>query len=62
MGKPVDGAAITLWQASGVKEPKQLKTLSSGKDCAFSISLSPKEGAVHYVVAISGIEPVFNLW
>ena len=24
MGKPVDGASITLWQASGGKEPKQL--------------------------------------
>ena len=54
MGKPVDGAAITLWQASGGKEPKQLKTLSSGKDGAFSISISPKEGAVHYLVATGG--------
>ena len=54
MGKPVDGAAITLWQASGGKEPKQLKTLSSGKDGAFSISISPEEGAVHYLVATGG--------
>ena len=62
MGKPVNGAAITLWQASGGKDPKQLKTLSSGTDGGFSISLRPKEGAVHYLVAISGIEPVFTLW
>ncbi|WP_186485194.1 hypothetical protein [Synechococcus sp. A15-127] len=54
MGKPVNGAAITLWQVSGGKEPKQLKTLSSGKDGAFSISLSPKEGAVHYLVVTGG--------
>ena len=54
MGKPVDGAAITLWQASGGKEPKQLKTLSSGRDGGFSISLRPKEGAVHYLVATGG--------
>ena len=54
MGKPVDGAAITLWQASGGKEPRQLKTLSSGRDGGFSISLRPKEGAVHYLVATGG--------
>ena len=28
MGKPVNGAAITLWQVSGGREPKQLRRKS----------------------------------
>ena len=43
MGKPVNGAAIPLWQASGGQEPKRLKTLSSDKSGAFSLSLHPKK-------------------
>ena len=54
MGKPVNGAAITLWQVSGGREPKQLRTLSSDKNGAFSISVHPKEGSVHYLVTKGG--------
>ena len=54
MGKPVADASVTLWTTRGGQEPEQVKVVRSKKDGSFAVSVKPKEGTVHYLVASGG--------
>ena len=54
MGKPVSGASVTLWEARGGKDPKQLQTFSSSNTGTFNVSIRERKGVVHYLVAKGG--------
>ncbi|MDA7508151.1 hypothetical protein N8497_00070 [bacterium] len=54
MGKPVADASVTLWTTRGGQEPEQVKVVRSKKDGSFAVSVKPKDGTVHYLVASGG--------
>ena len=54
MGKPVADASVTLWTTRGGQEPEQVKVVRSKKDGSFAVSIKPKDGTVHYLVASGG--------
>ena len=54
MGKPVANASVTLWTTKGGQEPEQVKVVHSKQDGSFAVSVKPKDGTVHYLVATGG--------
>ena len=54
MGKPVANASVTLWTTKVGQEPEQVKVVHSKQDGSFAVSVKPKDGTVHYLVATGG--------
>jgi hypothetical protein len=54
MGKPVADSSVTLWTTRGGQKPEQVKTVRSKKDGSFAVSVKPKDGTVHYLIASGG--------
>mgnify|MGYP003307945917 CR=1 FL=1 len=54
MGKPVANASVTLWRTKGGEEPKPLKAVRTNQDGSFALSVRPKDGTVHYLIATGG--------
>ena len=54
MGKPVANASVTLWRTRGGEEPKPLKAVRTNQDGSFALSVRPKDGTIHYLIATGG--------
>jgi hypothetical protein len=54
MGKPVADASVTLWTTRGGQKPEQVKAIRSKKDGSFEVSVKPKDGTIHYLIASGG--------
>jgi len=54
MGKPIEGASISLWQTSAGNGAKQLHDVRSGGDGRFELDVPKQDGTVHYLIAQGG--------